>query len=99
MGLFAGTAMLTAQSSTVNLPMPARDFDLAELYGSAAALARSMRGEFDSCRFLETLSSQLRRLVPHDRLVLVYLEENGRTLSCFGDHTLGASGAARPLAA
>ena len=97
MGLFAGTTMLTAQSSTVSLPMPARDFDLAELYRSAAALARSMRGEFDSCRFLETLSSQLRRLVPHDRLMLVYLEENGRTFSVFGEHTLGEHSAGGPL--
>ncbi len=66
--------------------MPATDFDLAELYGSAAALARSMRGEFAPRRFLDAFSSQLRRLIPHDRLVFLHLEENGRTISVFGEH-------------
>ena len=78
--------------------MPATDFDLAELYGSAGALARSMRGEFDPRRFLEALSSQVRQVIPHDRLTLVYLEENGRTFSVFGEHAFGehtAGGALR----
>ena len=65
----------------------ATDVDLPELYGYAAALARSMRGEFDPGRFLEAFSSQLRRLIPHDRLILVYLEETGRTFSVFGEHS------------
>src|SRR5882724_8494558 len=78
--------------------MPPTDFDLAELYGSAGALARSMRGEFDPRRFLEALSSQVRQVIPHDRLTLVYLEENGRTFSVFGEHAFGehtAGGALR----
>src|SRR6266478_3987357 len=77
---------------------PVTDFDLAELYGSAGALARSMRGEFDPRRFLEALSSQVRQVIPHDRLTLVYLEENGRTFSVFGEHAFGehpAGGALR----
>src|SRR5438067_13919163 len=69
--------------------MPATDFDLAELYGSAGALARSMRGEFDPRRFLEALSSQVRQVIPHDRRTLVYLEENGRPFSVFGKHGFG----------
>ena len=69
--------------------MPVTNFDLAELYGSAGALARSMRGEFDPRRFLEALSSQVRQVIPHDRLTLVYLEENGRTFSVFGEHAFG----------
>jgi transcriptional regulator with GAF, ATPase, and Fis domain len=82
----AGPATLMEQSSAANLRMPATDFDFAELYGSAAALARSMRGEFAPRRFLEAFSSQLRRLIPHDRLVFLHLEENGRTISVFGEH-------------
>src|SRR5262245_43687421 len=67
--------------------MPAAtDVDLAELFSSAAALTRSMRGEFDPRRFLEAFSLQLRRLIPHDRLLLLYLEANGRTFSVFGEH-------------
>src|SRR5215813_1562429 len=93
----AGTATLTAQSSSTNLAMPATDFDLAELHGSAAAVTRSMRGDFDPRRFLEALSSQLGRLIPHDRLTLVYLEESGRTFSVFGEHTSAKQANGDPL--
>jgi Nif-specific regulatory protein len=79
-------AMLMALSSAATRPMPVTDLELAELYGSAGALARSMRGEFDPHRFLEALSSQVRQVIPHDRLTLVYLEESGRTFSVFGEH-------------
>ena len=89
----ARAATPMARSSTANLPAAATDFGLAELYGSVAALARSMRGEFDPRRFLEACSSQLGRLIPHDRLMLVYLEEEGRTFSVFGEHA--ASGPLR----
>src|SRR5258708_37499626 len=78
--------------------MPVTDFDLAELYGSAGALARSMQGEFDPRRFLEALSSQVRQVIPHDRLTLLYLEEHARTFSVFGEHAFGdhaAGGALR----
>src|SRR5437016_13021040 len=77
--------------------MPVTDFDLAGLYGAAGALARSMRGEFDPRRFLEALSSQVRQVIPHDRLTLVYLEENGRTFSVFGEHAFGEHGAGGTL--
>src|SRR6266851_2412117 len=46
------------------------DVDLAELHGSIAALARSMRDELDTRRFFEGVSSHVRQLIPHDRLVL-----------------------------
>ena len=87
-----------ARAVEETVTMPPTDFDLAELYGSAGALARSMRGEFDPRRFLEALSSQVRQVIPHDRLTLVYLEENGRTFSVFGEHAFGehtAGGALR----
>jgi hypothetical protein len=60
------------------------DFDLAELYSSVAGFAGSFRGELDPGRFLDGVSSHLRRLIDHDRLVLAYLEDGARTLSVFG---------------
>jgi hypothetical protein len=60
--------------------------ELAELHGSVAALARSMSGDFDPGRFLEGLSLQLRRFISHDRLIVAYLEEGGRTLSVLEEH-------------
>jgi hypothetical protein len=65
------------------------DFDLAELHGSIAALARSMRDQLDTRRFFEGVSSHVRQLIPHDRLVLACLEEGGYTLSVFGQHAAG----------
>src|SRR5438445_124101 len=71
------------------------DVDLAALHGSVAALARSMRDELDTGRFFEGVSSRVRPLIPHDRLVLACLEEGGHTLSVFGQHA-AAGGPARP---
>ena len=65
------------------------DFDRAELHGSVAALARSMRDELDTRRFFEGVSSHVRQLIPHDRLVLACVEEGGHTLSVFGQHAAG----------
>jgi hypothetical protein len=65
------------------------DFDLAALPGSIAALARLMRDELDTHRFFEGVSSHVRQLVPHDRLVLACLEEGGHILSVFGQHAAG----------
>jgi transcriptional regulator with GAF, ATPase, and Fis domain len=69
----------------------AADLDPAELYGSVAALSRSLQAELPPGRFLEGLSSRLHRLVAHDRLVLAYLEEGARTLSVFGAHPGGGA--------
>jgi transcriptional regulator with GAF, ATPase, and Fis domain len=48
-----------------------------------------MRDELDTRRFFEGVSSHVRQLVPHDRLVLACLEEGGHTLSVFGQHAAG----------
>src|SRR5438876_135631 len=69
--------------------------DLAALHGSIAAFARSTRDELDTRRFFEGVSSRVRQLSPHDRLVLAGLEEGGHTLSVFGQHA-AAGGPARP---
>jgi transcriptional regulator with GAF, ATPase, and Fis domain len=63
--------------------------ELAELHGSVAALARSMSDDFDPGRFFEGVSSQLQRFISHDRLMVAYLEEGGRTLSVLEEHTDG----------
>ncbi|HWO90822.1 MAG TPA: sigma 54-interacting transcriptional regulator, partial [Methylomirabilota bacterium] len=62
---------------------------MAELPGSIAALARSMRDELDTRRFFEGVSCHVRQLVPHDRLVLACLDEGGHILSVFGQHAAG----------
>jgi len=38
-----------------------------------------MEEEFDPRRFLEDFSAKLQGLIPHDRLVIDHLDENGRT--------------------
>src|SRR5438876_3182512 len=48
-----------------------------------------MREELDTGRFFEGVSSRVRRVIPHDRLVLACLEEGGHTLSVFGQHAAG----------
>ena len=78
-----------APSAACDHRTAAIDFDLAELHGSIAALARSMRDELDTRRFFEGVSSRVRQLIPHDRLVLACLEEGGHTLSVFGQHAAG----------
>ena len=78
-----------APSAACDHGTAAIDVDLAALHGSIAALARSMRDELDTRRFFEGVSSQVRRLIPHDRLVLACLEEGGHTLSVFGQHAAG----------
>jgi len=62
-----------AHSAACDDRTAAIDVDLAELQGSIAALARSMRDELDTRRFFEGVSSHVRQLIPHDRLVLACL--------------------------
>jgi transcriptional regulator with GAF, ATPase, and Fis domain len=60
--------------------------DLTELYRVVAAFARSARGEADLRPFFAGVAAQVRELIPHDRLMLAYLEEQSRMLSVFGEH-------------
>src|SRR5947209_273885 len=85
----AGPETGGAPSGACDHSTPAIDVDLAALHGSIAALARSMREELDTGRFFEGVSSRVRRVIPHDRLVLACLEEGGHTLSVFGQHAAG----------
>ncbi|HEX7630232.1 MAG TPA: GAF domain-containing protein, partial [Candidatus Methylomirabilis sp.] len=62
---------------------------LADLLASLAAIGRSMQEEFDPQRFLDQFSDQIRRLIPHDRLVIDLLDEDGRTFTVFAEHAPG----------
>jgi transcriptional regulator with GAF, ATPase, and Fis domain len=59
---------------------------LSDLLASLAAIGRSMREEFDPRRFLDEFSARIRRLIPHDRLVIDLLDEDGRTFTVFAEH-------------
>ena len=59
---------------------------LADLLASLAAIGRSMQEEFDPQRFLDEFSDRIRRLIPHDRLVIDLLDEDGRTFTVFAEH-------------
>src|SRR3989440_11879429 len=62
---------------------------LGGIVGAVAAGARAMTSEFDPGGFLEGLSRQLQGLIPHDRVTVLYLDEGGRTVSVFAEHTSG----------
>ncbi|HSB73323.1 MAG TPA: sigma 54-interacting transcriptional regulator [Candidatus Methylomirabilis sp.] len=59
---------------------------LADLLASLAAIGRSMQEEFDPRRFLDEFSARIGRLIPHDRLVVDLLHEDGRTFTVFAEH-------------
>jgi len=61
---------------------------LTDLLASLAAIGRSMQEAFDPQRFLDQFSDQIRRLIPHDRLVIDLLDEDGRTFTVFAEHAL-----------
>jgi transcriptional regulator with GAF, ATPase, and Fis domain len=59
---------------------------VADLLASLAAIGRSIQEEFDPQRFLGEFSSLLQRVIPHDRLVIDHLGEDGRTFTVFAEH-------------
>jgi len=59
---------------------------LTDLLCSLAAIGRSMQEEFDPKRFLEQFSACVERLIPHDRLVVFHLGDDGRTFTVFAEH-------------
>ena len=56
-----------------------------DLLASLTAIGHSLQKPFDPQRFLAEFSAHLQRFAPHDRLLIVYLEEGG-TLSVFAEH-------------
>ena len=61
------------------------DSPLADLLACVAAFGRSLQDEFDPQRFLSEFSSRAARLVPHDRVIIDYLEDGGRTFTVFAE--------------
>jgi len=59
---------------------------LADLLACVAAFGRSLQEKFDPQRFLADFSVRAQRLVPHDRVVIDYLEDDGRTFTVFAEH-------------
>ena len=59
---------------------------LADLLASLGAIGRSMQDRFDPRRFLGPFSERIQHLIPHDRLVIDYLEDDGRTFTVFAEH-------------
>jgi transcriptional regulator with GAF, ATPase, and Fis domain len=57
-----------------------------DLLASLAALGRSLQETFDPQRFLAEFSERVQPLVPHDRLLIAYLEEGGETFTVFAEH-------------
>ena len=59
---------------------------LADLVACLAAIGRSMDDAFDPRKFLGEFSGRLQRLIPHDRLVIAYLDDDRRTFTVFAEH-------------
>src|SRR5213593_3272192 len=59
---------------------------LADLVACLAAIGRSMQDAFDPRKFLEEFSGRLQRLIPHDRVVIAYLDDDRRTFTVFAEH-------------
>ena len=58
-----------------------------DLLAAVTAIGRAVQETFDPGRFLAEFSAQVQRLLPHDRLIIAYLEEGG-SLSIFAEHAL-----------
>jgi transcriptional regulator with GAF, ATPase, and Fis domain len=61
------------------------DVAFPDLLASLAAIGRSLQTVFDPQRFLAEFSQHVRRLVPHDRLMISQVEESG-SLSIFAEY-------------
>ena len=66
--------------------MPSKEHVLADLLACVAAFAQSLRETFDPRHFLAELSSRAQRLVPHDRMLIAYVDEAASTYTVFAEH-------------
>jgi len=67
-------------------PQDATTVGLGDLVCSLGAIGRALQEEFDPQRFLKDFSACVRRLIPHDRLLIAYLEDEGRSFSVFAEY-------------
>ncbi len=66
---------------------------LTDLLACVAAFAQSLRGTFDPRHFLAELSASAQRLVPHDRMLIAYVDDHVGSYTVFAEHP----GAGPPL--
>ena len=59
---------------------------LTDLLGCVAAFAQSLRGTFDPQHFLAELSASAQRLVPHDRMLIAYVDDRVTSYTVFAEH-------------
>jgi transcriptional regulator with GAF, ATPase, and Fis domain len=62
---------------------------LADLLACVAAFARPLEGAFDPQRFLRDFSAHAQALVPHNGMLIAWLEDEGRTFSAFACNIIG----------
>jgi len=62
------------------------EVDLGGIVGAIAARARALSRKSDPGGLLEGLSGQLQELIPHDRVMVLCLDDGGRTVSVFAEH-------------
>jgi transcriptional regulator with GAF, ATPase, and Fis domain len=60
--------------------------DSADLLAVLAAIGHPVQDEFDPQRFLEAFSHHLEGIIPHDSVMIAYLEDEGRTSTVFAEH-------------
>src|SRR5215813_9422149 len=61
----------------------------ADLLACVAAFAHALEGAFDPQRFLQEFSARAQALVPHDGMLIAWLEDEGRTFSAFARYVIG----------
>ena len=59
---------------------------LAGLLCSLGAIGRALQEKFDPQGFLKEFSAHVQRVIPHDRLMIAYLEDEGRTFTVFAEY-------------
>ena len=59
---------------------------LASLACSLGAIGHALQEDFDPQRFLKEFSSHVQRVIPHERLMILYLEDEGRSFTVFAEY-------------
>src|SRR5262245_7043656 len=60
---------------------------LADLLGCVATFAQSLGETFDPRHFLAQFSASAQRLIPHDRMLIAYMDDDARTCTVFAEHS------------
>ncbi|HKE02097.1 MAG TPA: hypothetical protein VKE69_13860, partial [Planctomycetota bacterium] len=68
---------------------------LPDLVGSIAAIGRSLQEEFDPVRFLHRFAERVRSVLPLDRMTLLSLSDDERTVTVFAEQNFAGD----PIAA